>query len=326
MFSLAPRNSLVEVKNGIMLIDKPPGMTSHDVVNAIRRKLHIRRVGHTGILDPAATGLMILLIDRGTLLSSWLTGLPKRYVARFAFGATMDTYDADGEELSRSDPGEVSEDNFARMLPDYSGEIEQIIPPYSAVKRQGKKFYKLARKGMEFSPGLKVVDIKNIELVEFRWPEVALDINCSLGTYVRSLAHQMGQRLGCGGYLKTLRRIEVGPFRLSEAHTLDDAMASDSPESFIKPLKQALPMIPGVAIKERYCGAVLGGRPLVKKYFMENAYTGHGGELSLLLDPEERVLALAKLNMNWGSAERLGPGEIMGSYVRVIDEGHIRNK
>ena len=314
------------IENGIMLIDKPAGLTSHDVVNAMRRTLKIRRIGHTGILDPGATGLMILLIDRGTLLSSWLIGLSKRYVARIAFGASTDTYDADGETTAQSDPGQMAIDEFDRTLSYYRGKIEQSIPPYSAVKRMGKKFYKLARKGQEFNPGVKVVEISKIEIVEFDWPEVVLDISCTSGTYIRSLAHEMGNKLGCGGFLKALRRVEIGPFHLSDAHALNDIMECESPESFIRPLRQALPMLPGVIIKEQYCGAVLGGRPLVKKYFAKDAYQGNGGELSFLLDPAERVLALARLNLNWRSAEKLGPGEIMGSYVRVIDEGHIRTK
>ena len=313
-------------KNGIILIDKPAGMTSHDVVNHLRRKLKTRRIGHTGILDPNATGLLIMLIERGTLLSSWLIGLPKRYVARFAFGSSTDTYDADGEITGQFDPGQVGREEFGKLIPRFMGEIEQKIPPYSATKRQGKKFYKLARKGSQFNPGLKVVEIENIQILDFAWPEVAFDIQCSSGTYIRSLAFQMGEELGCGGHLKILRRIEVGPFHLSEAVGLSDLLESADPFGFIRPLKEALPMLPGVRIKEQYRGAVLGGRPLVKKFFENDAYRGSGGELSLLLDHDEKVLALARLNMNWRTADKLSPTEIMGTYLRVIDEGHIRDK
>ncbi len=313
-------------ENGIMLLDKPTGMTSHDVVNYLRRKLEKRRIGHTGILDPNATGLLVMLVERGTLLSSWLVGMPKRYVARFEFGMATDTYDADGEIVMQADPGLVARENFEALLAKFAGRIEQKIPPYSAVKRQGKKFYKLARRGRQFNPGLKVVEIKNINIVDYAWPEVALDIECSSGTYIRSLAFQMGEDLGCGGYLKALRRIEVGPFRVSEAVSLADLLESSEPFGYLRPLKDALPMVPSVHIKDQYCGAVLGGRPLIKKYFPVDAYQGTGGEMSLLLDPKEKVLALANLNMNWRAIDRLGPTEIMGTYVRVIDEGHIRDK
>lgn len=316
----------MQLKNGIILLDKPVGLTSHDVVNHLRRKLMTRRIGHTGILDPNATGLLVMLIERGTLMSSWLVGMSKRYAARFEFGRTTDTYDADGEVTGQADPGQLAREDFERLIVRYSGVIEQKIPPYSAVKRQGKKFYKLARKGSEFNPGFKVVEVKSLNILDYDWPEVAMDIECSSGTYIRSLAFQMGEELGCGGYLKALRRTEVGPFRVSEAVALGDLMESDDPSGFIRPLKDALPSLPGVKIKDQYRGAILGGRPLVKKYFTADAYRGSGGELSMLLDQEEKVLALANLNMNWRAVERLGPTEIMGTYVRVIDEGHLRDQ
>ena len=311
-------------KNGLILVDKPSGMTSHDVVNYMRRKLNMKRVGHTGILDPSATGLLVMLLGRGTLLSSWLTGMSKRYAARFVFGLETDTYDFDGEIVSEKDPEQISIESFEKMLGKYKGEIEQVIPPYSAVKRSGMTFHKMARSGRQFNPGLKVVEIKEVKLIDYNWPEVALDIECSSGTYIRSIAHQMGQDFGCGAILKALRRIEVGPFRLSEANTLENIVMSTDPEQFIRPLKEALPIFPAVHIKEQYCEAVSGGRPLVKKYFVESDYRGGGGELSLLLDHDENVLALARLNMNWRALEKLDPAQVMGSYVRVIDEGHIR--
>jgi tRNA pseudouridine55 synthase len=288
--------------------------------------LNNKRIGHTGILDPNATGLLLMLVERGTLLSSWLVGMPKRYIARFAFGMATDTYDFDGKITSRIDPGSLERNKFEKALDKYLGEIEQKIPPFSAVKRQGKKFYKLARRGRKFNPGIKVVEIKSIGLIDYAWPEVVVDISCSSGTYVRSLVHQMGEEIGCGGCLKALRRIEVGPFRVSGAVNLDDFVSSDNPVGSIRPLKDALPMLPGVYIKDQFRGAVLGGRPLAKRYFAEDEYKGTGGELSLLLDRDDNVLALAKLNLHWNVMEKLDTSEIMGTYVRVIDEGHLRDK
>jgi tRNA pseudouridine55 synthase len=311
-------------KNGLILVDKPDGMTSHDVVNYIRRKLDTKRVGHTGTLDPLATGLLVMLLGRGTLLSSWLIGMNKRYAARFVFGATTDSYDIEGEIISRVEPGQLSIQDFEKVLAKYRGEIEQVIPPFSAVKRAGKTMHKLARNGKDFNPGLKAVEINRLDIIDYAWPEVVLDIGCSTGTYIRSLAHQMGQEIGCGGYLKALRRLEVGPFSVSEADTLEDICKSKDPESYIRPLKDAMPVFPALHIKHEYCDDVTGGRPLVKKFFQENEYRGDGEELSLLLDKDENVLALARLNMGWRALDDLGPAQVIGSYVRVIDEGHIR--
>ncbi len=318
------RNIFMPTRDGVILLDKPAGMTSHDVVNYLRRKLDTRRIGHTGILDPNATGLLVMLVGRGTLLSSWLTGMSKRYVARFGFGIATDTYDADGQITTKAEPGEYSRERFDSLLNNYRGEIEQSIPPFSAAKRDGKTLHKLARKGKTFNPGIKVVDISRLNIIEYAWPEVALDVTCSSGTYIRSLAHQMGAVIGCGGYLMALRRLEVGPFRLSDASPLEEIMKSPLPEGYILPLRNALPDYPVLKIKEQYRGAVLGGRPLVKKYFAEEAYSGSGDELSLLLDQDDKVLALARLNMNWRSIDKLSPSQIMGTYVRVIDEGHLR--
>lgn len=311
-------------KDGIMLMDKPAGMTSHDVVDFLRAQLKIRRVGHTGILDPNATGLMIMLMGRGTKFSSFLTDLPKRYVARFVFGVTTDTFDAEGKIVSRAEPGVLSRGDFEKILQDFCGEIEQIVPPFSAAKRDGVPLYKLARKGKSLSPRHKMVKIDNIEIIEFDWPEVALDISCSPGTYVRSMAHQMGEFLGCGGYLKSLRRLKVGQFHVSAALTPEEVSRTDDLSRIIRPLKDALPAQPAIHIKPQYYGAVLSGRPLAKKYIADSNYSGDGDILSMLLGPDDKVLALAKLNMLWRAIDRLGPSEIMGTYVRVIDEGHLR--
>ncbi len=313
-------------KDGIMLIDKPAGMTSHDVVDYLRRYLQTKRIGHIGILDPNATGLLVMLIGQGTLFSAMLMGLGKRYVARMEFGVATDTYDSDGKITRTGDPGTMTKSDFEKLLMGFKGEIEQLVPVYSAAKRDGKTMHKMARKGKAVTPGHKVVRIDDINIIDFGWPEVALDIKCASGTYVRSIAHQLGEIIGCGGHLKKLRRMEVGQFKIASAVTLEEVSKSDNPTKYIMPLMDALPMFPAISIKPEYFGAVLNGRPLMKKYITENNYSGKGGELSLLLGPEEKVLALARLNMLWASVKSLGPSEIMGTYVRVIDEGHLRDR
>ena len=312
-------------RDGIMLVDKPAGITSHDVVDFIRKQLKIRAVGHAGILDPAATGLLIMLIGKGTKFSSFMMDMPKTYVGRFVFGASTDTYDLEGKITSQSDPGKMSKDKFAELLGKYIGEIEQIIPPYSAAKRGGVPSYKLARKGQDITPGHKVVKVDSIEIVDFDWPEVALNISCSAGTYVRSIAHQMGETLGFGAYLKALRRLNIGKFSVEASSTLDEIKECRDIGTLIKPLKHALPFSPTIHIKPQYYGAVLNGRPFMKKYIAPENYHNNVSEISLLMGPDEKVLALAKLNMLWKAIDKLGPSEIIGNYVRVIDEGCLRS-
>jgi tRNA pseudouridine55 synthase len=312
--------------DGIMLVDKPVGMTSHDVVDYIRKALKIKRVGHTGILDPNATGLMVVLIGKGTLLSNYLTNMSKRYVSRFEFGRETDTFDADGKVVQSRDPGKIEREEFEKLVEDFKGDIEQIVPPFSAAKRGGVASHRLARRGETFTAKHKVVRIDDIKVVDFDWPEVSFDIRCQSGTYVRSIAHQMGQTLRCGGHLNRLRRLEVGPFNVSAASTLEEVSEVDDITEIIKPLKYALPAAPMIDIKPQYYGAVLNGRPLYKKYIGGGNYDGNGGVLSLLMGPDDKVLALANLNMHWRVINKLGPSEIMGSYVRVIDEGHLRSQ
>jgi tRNA pseudouridine55 synthase len=311
--------------DGIMLIDKPAGMTSHDVVNYVRRALKIKRVGHSGILDPNATGLMVILVGKGTLFSGCLTDMPKRYVSRIAFGLETDSFDADGAVVSTADPGTMARSEFENLLPDFIGEIEQIIPAYSAAKRDGVASHRLARRGEKIKPRQKIVRIDELKMIDYDWPEVSLDIRCQSGTYVRSLAHQMGKAIGCGGYLKNLRRLEVGPFQVSAASTLAEITETGYISKIIKPLKDALPSSPVIDIKPQYYEAVLNGRPLYKKYIGGSNYGGEGGVLSMLMGPEDKVLALAELNMHWRIVNKLGPSEIMGTYVRVIDEGRLRS-
>jgi tRNA pseudouridine55 synthase len=294
-------------------------------VDYIRKALKIKRVGHTGILDPNATGLMVILLGKGTLLSKFLTNMSKRYVSRFLFGQETDTFDADGNVMASFDPGNVDSHEFESLLNDFKGEAEQIVPPFSAAKRKGVASHRLARRGENITPSRKVVKIEEINIIDFDWPEVSLDIRCQSGTYVRSIAHQMGRALGCGGHLKNLRRLEVGPFQVSAAATLQEITGCADIMDLIKPLRYALPAAPAIDIKPQYYAAVLNGRPLYKKYISGSNYSGDGGVLSLLMGPDDKVLALANLNMHWRVMNKLGPSEIMGSYIRVIDEGHLRS-
>ena len=315
--------------DGILLLDKPKGITSHDLVDEVRKILKQKRVGHTGILDPAATGLMVMLLGKGTLFSAHLTGSDKRYTAVIEFGKTTDTFDSEGKTVTQCDPGTVSEADFKTACEGFIGEINQLIPAYSAVKVKGKRMYKSAREGEEIPPKYKDVEIYDIEILSFDWPEVTIIIKCGPGTYVRSLAYELGQKLGVGAYLKKLVRTGVGKFNLKTAMQLDDLKQSHEDGQIlnvVKPLVEALPDKPTITIRPEYYNSVLEGRPFIKRYLDHTDYKGPGGCISLLLGPDKKVLAMAKLNYNWGSFNRLESRDVLGSYVRIIDEGHLRNK
>jgi tRNA pseudouridine55 synthase len=206
--------------NGLVIIDKPSGKTSHDVVAEIRKVLGIKRVGHTGTLDPLATGVLPVCINEATKMMPFLQNDSKDYRATMLLGIRTDTLDTDGVIVDRCDP-QVRPDDIERVFTEFVGVIEQIPPQYSAVKFQGKPLYKWARKGIAVSPLRRNVEIFSIAIEEIAIPHVTFSVSCSKGTYVRTLCADMGDRLGCGACLCALRRTRSGFFDEQSALALD---------------------------------------------------------------------------------------------------------
>jgi tRNA pseudouridine55 synthase len=203
------------------VVDKPSGQTSHDVVDEVRRCFGTRKVGHLGTLDPQATGVLPLAIRAATKLVPFLPPMQKAYVGTVRFGLESDTLDAQGTVL-RTHEGELpGEDEVREALADFVGEIEQIPPMYSAVKKDGVPLHRLARRGEEVEREPKRVTIERIELLRFEKPDAEISVICGPGTYVRTLAADLGAKLGCGALLQSLRRLQSGPFRITEAVTLE---------------------------------------------------------------------------------------------------------
>ncbi len=205
--------------DGVLLVDKPEGPTSHDVVAVARRLLGVRRIGHAGTLDPLATGLLVLMIGRATRLATFLSGVDKTYRGVVRLGVATDTYDRDGAPLGP--PGEVKVDReqVLASLAGFRGTIVQVPPVYSAKKIHGTPMYRLARRNRPVSPTPITVTFHSITLVAFAGDEVEIEAQVSAGTYLRSLAHDLGQALGCGAHLQSLRRTAAGPFRVEDALT-----------------------------------------------------------------------------------------------------------
>ena len=201
--------------DGAILIDKPAGPTSHDVVDAIRRKFGIKKVGHCGTLDPNATGLLIIVLGRGTKLSEKLMGDDKVYEGVIKFGEATDSYDADGEITETKPVPSLTLDQLNEAAAAYIGDLMQTPPMVSAIKKEGVPLYKLARKGIEVEREPRLVHIYNFRFADYREPLGAFTIACTKGTYVRSIAHELGQKLGCGAHLASLRRTSSGKFDVS---------------------------------------------------------------------------------------------------------------
>jgi tRNA pseudouridine55 synthase len=218
-------------------------MTSHDVVQIVRKGTDIRRAGHTGTLDPRASGVLVVLIGPAVRLSEYISASDKRYQATIRLGSSTDTYDAEGVVTQTNVSVSISEEEFEEALLSFVGEIEQVPPPYSAVKVKGRKAYEMSRKGEEVDLQPRIINVYSLELLEWAPPEAVVDVYCSSGTYVRSLAHDLGQKLGCGAHLVGLRRTKSGRFTLRDAvplRRLREAFTAGEWYRYLIPAAEAL--------------------------------------------------------------------------------------
>lgn len=211
--------------DGIFSINKQPGMTSHDVVARVRRLVHQKRVGHSGTLDPSASGVLPVCLGQATRVAEYLSESGKEYRATIHFGTVTTTYDADGAVV-RESPVDLSRERIAAVLPDFTGDLMQVPPVYSAIKRAGQRAYELARAGETVIMEPRNVTIYDLRLESWEPPELELDVSCSKGTYIRSLAYDLGERLGPGAYLSRLVRTRSGPFTLKDSLTLEELEAA----------------------------------------------------------------------------------------------------
>lgn len=213
--------------DGFLVINKPQGWTSFDVVAKVRNKFKAKKVGHTGTLDPMATGVLVLCLGKATKLAQELTGLDKEYVAEITLGATSNTDDAEGEVVKNEDAQAISIDRVQEALKAFEGEILQMPPQFSAKKVKGRRAYALARKGETVELKAVQVKINTIEILSYEWPILKLRIDCSKGTYIRSIARDLGQELNVGGYLSALERTKVGSFTLAQAKMIETVGPED---------------------------------------------------------------------------------------------------
>ncbi|MBK1857379.1 tRNA pseudouridine(55) synthase TruB [Cerasicoccus arenae] len=228
---------------GVLLIDKPTGCTSHDVVDRVRRKLKMKKVGHAGTLDPNATGLLIILVGRATKVSQYLMSLDKEYEGTMKLGEITNTYDCEGDIMETRDVPELNEAGVKTVFEEFLGDQYQTPPMFSAKKIGGVPLYKLARKGQEVEREPRFIRISHLELLELSSPLLRFDVACSKGTYIRTLTHDIGEKLGCGAHLESLRRTLSGSFKIDQCTPLDkfeDLTAVEIRRRLI-PVYQAVP-------------------------------------------------------------------------------------
>ncbi len=251
--------------NAVLIIDKPTGLTSHDVVNRVRRTLQERSVGHLGTLDPLATGVLPLVIGNLTRIAQFYTFSEKTYEGTIRFGFSTDTYDSEGEPTSPAQPVSLSLDQMRELARGFQGVIEQAPPPFSAKKIHGVPAYKLARKHAEVVLKPVQVEIKEFEISQVENDRASFRARVASGTYMRSVAHDLGKLVGCGAHLESLRRTAVVEFGLTDAHTLEELdaafKAGQADELFIHP-RRILPQLPSVTANEEMAALIRNGRPV----------------------------------------------------------------
>ena len=239
--ALPPSTS--DALDGLLLVDKPAGPTSHDIVARIRRQFRIPKVGHGGTLDPMATGLLIILLGKGTKISERVMGHDKTYVGVFRLGVETDSQDADGLVVAEKDASGVTVAQVAEQMHARLGDQMQMPPMVSAIKVQGVPLYKLARKGQTVERPPKLIHLYRFDLLAFSPPDVRFAVECTKGTYVRTLAHDIGQSLGVGAHLTRLRRTRIGRLDIAQAAPLDDLLARPALDDRVIPLAAALPLL-----------------------------------------------------------------------------------
>jgi tRNA pseudouridine55 synthase len=283
--------------NIIVSFNKGIGITSHDAVVAVKKIFKVRKAGHTGTLDPLATGVLLICLNEATKVAGLVESLEKEYIATARLGESTDTYDSEGRVIRSSDPAAISRDDVCRTLGGFVGEIEQIPPMYSAVKIGGQPLYKLARKGMEIERSPRRVFVKSAEILGFENPFLKLRIVCSKGVYIRSIINDLGNALGAGAHMTGLVRTRVGNFRVEDSALID--ILPESPQALFS-IDDALAHIPELQI----------GPDLIKK-----AKNGHQLTLSLMKDLQLQPGTIVRLKDP--DCRLFGIGKVTGDSIKI---------
>lgn len=291
-FSLHKLRDMINELKGILLIDKPVGLTSNFVVTKVKKLLGAKKVGHAGTLDPFATGILVILLGNYTRLAEYFLNLPKEYIAKIELGKTTNTYDIDGEILSIKPTKHIDFTQVKNTINSFVGEIEQVPPLYSAIKIRGKRAYELARKGKELDLPPRKVNIYKIEILKFDNPYIEISVTCSAGTYIRSLANDIGKKLGCGAYVKELRRTKIDNFNIYDAMSLKEMQVlvqkKKIKQFFINPLTIFKDMDKYVVTDQKDLLLVKNGNTLKKEVDLK-------GEELLIVDDKNQLLAIANV-------------------------------
>ncbi|HKZ22509.1 MAG TPA: tRNA pseudouridine(55) synthase TruB [candidate division Zixibacteria bacterium] len=304
---------------GGLVINKPTGITSHDTLDKLRNLLPETSIGHTGTLDPQAEGVLFAILGKATKISSFIENWDKEYLAKIKLGIRTDTYDLEGKILEAVEEIQVTESDIKESVGSLVGEISQTPPVYSAIKYKGKKLYEYARAGVEVKPEKRKVTIKNLEIVHINIPYIELKINCSKGTYIRSIANDIGEKLGCGAVLTSLVRTKAGPYNLEQALTLEkveEICDQNKISDYIIPISEILKDLARIVVEEGCEKRIKNGMEL-KRENLTSVGNFKSGETVKVMNSNGEVLALGKFLVSSAELAKTDAEKIF-QYLRVL--------
>ncbi|MDD5723543.1 MAG: tRNA pseudouridine(55) synthase TruB [Syntrophales bacterium] len=308
--------------DGVLIIDKPSGRTSHDIVRDVKKLLGAKKVGHAGTLDPLATGVLAVCINEATKLSQFFLQDDKEYRATMLLGIRTDTLDREGEVVARCEP-HLQETEIRETVGGFVGLIEQRAPKYSAVKFRGKPLYKWTRQGVDVEPPLREITVHHISVIEIEMPYVTFDVSCSKGTYIRSLCADIGDRLGCGGCLFDLRRIRSGRFSQEDAISLEDLADGKRLEAIEKniiPLAEALPGLGTIVVDQDTADRIRRGyQPDCGILRDRSSLLPEREDLIKFVTREGRIVAVAKVFFSPEEFSLMSDGQQAVKILRVLN-------
>ncbi len=307
--------------SGVLVVDKPKGMTSHDVVDHLRRILGTRKIGHGGTLDPGADGVLLVCINKATKLVQFLNQYDKEYEAVIKLGVTTDTYDAEGKVLQVKDDFEIKADQIRDAVSSFKGQIQQTVPLYSALKFRGKPMYRYARANVKVEPKRREVEIKSVEILDINLPLARLRISCSKGTYIRSLASDLGEKLGCGACLFSLRRTRVGPFKAGDTLSLEsisDIQIARRIEDILLPIEKIMTDFPSVVVEDSFSDRIQHGLPLKPSSVLSVEGDFNVNQTISVKDKRKRVIAFGRALTSAENFLDLNYSSSLFEYLRVI--------
>jgi tRNA pseudouridine55 synthase len=306
--------------DGLLVIDKPEGITSLEGIREIKRRFHVKKAGHIGTLDPFATGVLPIAINEGTKLIPFLKVEPKEYEAVLKLGEETSTDDLTGEVGFRGRWEEVPLQRIHDAFQNFSGKIQQIPPMFSAIKMKGQPLYRLARKGIEIERHPREVEIHHLQIVKMDLPKIYFRVSCSKGTYIRSLGRDIGRKLGCGAHLLSLRRIRCGPLTIEQALSFEKLKEISEAEQLsdrLISLRKALPGLSEVVGDAQLAKKVRLGKEIVAQDFSSQPLV-QKGEWLKMSTPEEGLVAILRSEVKGGERERFKPEEVAFRPLRVF--------